>query len=98
MIANMLALTRIRPLAAGVAAAVAIVISPLTSLPVSAQELPSIANLAERLLPAVVDISVTQKAEGDGDQNLPMPDLGPNSPFREFFDDFFKRRQQGEGP
>ena len=26
-----------------------------------------------------------------------MPDLGPNSPFREFFDDFFKKRQQGEG-
>ena len=29
---------------------------------------------------------------------FPCRILGPNSPFREFFDDFFKRRQQGQGP
>jgi serine protease Do len=91
-------LAAVSRLAAVAFAAGLLVASPSVNAPLSAEELPSIANLAERLLPAVVEISVTQKADGDGgDQNFQMPDLGPNSPFREFFDDFFKRRQQGEG-
>lgn len=85
-------------LAFGAVAAGLLLISPVAIHPGGAQELPSIANLAERLLPAVVEISVTQEIDGDsGMDNIPMPDLGPNSPFREFFDDFFKKRQQGEG-
>jgi serine protease Do len=71
--------------------------TPVAAQTPTAQTLPSIANLVETLLPTVVDISVTQKSEGAG-STMQIPDLPPNSPFREFFDDFFKRRQQGQGP
>jgi serine protease Do len=59
------------------------------------RSLPSVADLADRLLPAVVEISVESKApEG---QALPeMPQIPDDSPFRDFFEDFFKRRQQGQ--
>jgi serine protease Do len=57
-----------------------------------AQQLPSVADLAERLLPAVVEISV--EAKQDGGPNIDMPELPDNSPFKDFFDDFFKRHQQ----
>jgi serine protease Do len=63
--------------------------------PVSAV-LPNIADLADRLLPAVVEISVKSKVAGP---TQAMPDLPDDAPFKDFFDDFFKRRQeQGEGP
>lgn len=56
----------------------------------------SFADLAERLVPAVVNISTTQKVQ-DG-QDLPeMPQFPPGSPFDEFFRDFFNRRGQGQG-
>ncbi|HEY7763426.1 MAG TPA: Do family serine endopeptidase [Aestuariivirgaceae bacterium] len=57
----------------------------------------SVANAAARLLPAVVNISTTQKMEGTG--QVPMPNLPENSPFREFFDDFFEKQQRdGDQP
>jgi len=73
--------------------------APLTAPPALAQaeQLPSVADLADRLLPAVVEISVESKAQG-GSSDFQMPDLPENSPFRDFFEDFFKRQQQGEGP
>ena len=56
----------------------------------------SFADLAEKLLPTVVNISTTQKVEGD--QDLPeMPQFPPGSPFEQFFHDFFNRRGQGGG-
>ncbi len=62
----------------------------------------SFANLAERLLPAVVNISTTQKITGreDGfEGGLPeMPQFPPGSPFEEFFRDFLERHGQGLGP
>jgi len=92
-------LAGVKKLAVGTLAVGLLLGSPIANERAAAQDqLPSIANLAEKLLPAVVEISVTQEADGEsGMDSLPMPDLGPNSPFREFFDDFFKRRQQGEG-
>jgi serine protease Do len=58
----------------------------------------SVANAAERLLPAVVNISTTQKVEG-GTAQVPIPNLPENSPFKEFFDDFFEKQQrEGEQP
>ncbi|HEY7749246.1 MAG TPA: DegQ family serine endoprotease [Aestuariivirgaceae bacterium] len=58
----------------------------------------SVANAAERLLPAVVNISTTQKIEG-GVGQVPIPNLPENSPFKEFFDDFFEKQQrEGEQP
>ena len=66
-----------------------------TASPAAAQELPSVADLAERLLPAVVEISVEAKPEG-GLPSVEMPDLPDNSPFKDFFDEFFKRHQQDQ--
>jgi serine protease Do len=52
----------------------------------------SFADLAQRLLPAVVNISTTQTAkEGSGPE---IPHLPPGSPFEDFFKEFFERNQQ----
>ena len=50
----------------------------------------SVADLAQGLLGAVVNISTSQsvKEESDG----PMPQVPEGSPFQELFDDFFKNR------
>jgi serine protease Do len=58
------------------------------------------ADLAERLLPAVVNISTTQTVKG-GQVPEGMPQFPPGSPFEEFFKDFFDRQQReggGKGP
>ncbi|HKG74430.1 MAG TPA: trypsin-like peptidase domain-containing protein, partial [Aestuariivirgaceae bacterium] len=58
----------------------------------------SVANAAERLLPAVVNISTTQKVDSTVGQ-VPPPNLPENSPFKEYFDDFFEKQQrEGEQP
>ncbi|MBB3607497.1 DegQ family serine endoprotease [Rhizobium sp. BK602] len=51
----------------------------------------SVADLASGLLDAVVNISTSQKVknEGDGPATPKVPD---NSPFQDFFNDFFKNR------
>ena len=46
----------------------------------------SFADLAERLLPSVVNVSTTQSVTGEADQDL-----------EELFRDFFERRGEGEG-
>jgi len=68
----------------------------------------SFADLAEKLLPAVVNVSTTQTvkaaAQGErGEQRGPrrgpeIPQFPPGSPFEEFFKDFFDRQQRGERP
>jgi len=58
------------------------------------------ADLAERLLPSVVNISTTQTVKNKpGASNVPegMPQFPPGSPFEEFFKDFFDRQQRGGG-
>ncbi len=56
----------------------------------------SVADLAEGLLDAVVNISTSQKVSGGGtDQTVPMPRLPEGSPFQDFFDEFFKDREGG---
>lgn len=52
----------------------------------------SFADLAETLLPAVVNISTTQKVAGRSEE-VPQFDFPPGSPFREFFDQFQRRRR-----
>jgi serine protease Do len=65
---------------------------------ISAQALPSFADLADQVKHPVVNISTTKVIKGHPLQ----PFMDPNSPFRDFFgDDFFKRYfgdnpQQGE--
>lgn len=55
----------------------------------------SFADLAERLLPSVVNISSTQRIEqrrGDMPDMPDMPQFPPGSPFEDFFEEFFNRR------
>jgi serine protease Do len=57
--------------------------------------MPNVADLAEKLLPSVVEISVESRANG---ADSVTQDSSPNdSPFKDFFDEFLKRRnQQGQ--
>src|SRR5450755_4200558 len=78
--------------------------SVLISAPVSTQALArgpdGIADVAEKVIDAVVNISTSQTVEAKGggtDGRGAMPQLPPGSPFEEFFDDFFKNRRGG-GP
>src|ERR1700754_3800567 len=70
------------------------------SLPAFARGPDGIADVAEKVIDAVVNISTTQTVEakagggGGGDRGA-MPQLPPGSPFEEFFDDFFKNRRGG---
>src|SRR3954469_19770690 len=72
----------------------------LLSLPALARGPDGIADVAEKVIDAVVNISTTQtveaKAGADGGRGA-MPQLPPGSPFEEFFDDFFKNRRGGPG-
>lgn len=52
----------------------------------------SVADLAEGLLDAVVNISTSQNAPS-GRRNVPPPDLPEGSPFQEFFDEFFNEQE-----
>jgi serine protease Do len=66
--------------------------------PAAARSAPdSFADLAEKLLPAVVNVSSTQTAPNRTAQNgLPeMPQFPPGSPFEQFFRDFFNRNRPG---
>ena len=96
MMRNLLCSVTLGALVAGLAA------GPMLVLPVAAQTqaqtLPSVADLAERLLPAVVEISVQTKADGGDAPATQLPDIPDNSPFKDFFDDFLKKhREQGRG-
>jgi serine protease Do len=58
----------------------------------------SVADLAEGLLGAVVNISTSQTVKGtEGPGAVPMPQLPEGSPFQDFFDDFFKDRGGDNG-
>ena len=89
---------RLRPRALSLWAA-AICLGAATTLfsaPAFARGPDGIADVAEKVIDAVVNISTTQtveaKAGGDGGRGA-MPQLPPGSPFEEFFDDFFKNRR-----
>src|SRR5213080_5542271 len=93
---------RLRPLMAAICLGATLgATSVLVSAPASARGPDGIADVAEKVIDAVVNISTTQTVEaksGDGGRGA-MPQLPPGSPFEEFFDDFFKnRRGPGAGP
>ncbi len=57
----------------------------------------SVAPIAERLIDAVVNISTSQTVKGP--QGVPLPKVPKGSPFEEFFEDFFNKKNgkpQGE--
>lgn len=55
----------------------------------------SFANLAEQLLPSVVNISSTQKMDQAAEDMPEMPEFPPGSPFEEFFKEFQNKRGGG---
>src|SRR6195952_739270 len=71
--------------------------------PAAARSAPdSFADLAGKLLPAVVNVSSTQtitaKNGGSGPGAGPeMPVFPPGSPFEQFFKDFLNRNRPGQG-
>src|SRR5262249_30709689 len=66
----------------------------IMALPVQAARGPDgIADVAEKVIDAVVNISTSQKVDARGS----MPQLPPGSPFEELFEDFFKKNGRGQG-
>lgn len=57
----------------------------------------SFADLADRLLPSVVNISSTQKISEPDEDMQDMPQFPPGSPFEDFFNEFMQKRGH-EGP
>ncbi|WP_265518084.1 Do family serine endopeptidase [Nitratireductor luteus] len=53
----------------------------------------SVADLADGLLSAVVNISTTQNVTPRGPGRVPMPQLPEGSPFEEFFGEFFRDQE-----
>ncbi|HKU06382.1 MAG TPA: Do family serine endopeptidase [Bradyrhizobium sp.] len=87
---------RLRHLAAAMTIGAA---SVMASAPAFARGPDGIADIAEKVIDAVVNISTSQtvEAKGGGGGGGAMPQVPPGSPFEEFFDDFFKNRRGGPG-
>lgn len=90
---------RLRPVLAAIClGATSILMSAPLSAPALARGPDGIADVAEKVIDAVVNISTSQTVEAKGgDGSGAMPQLPPGSPFEEFFDDFFKNRRGGPG-
>src|SRR6266436_5963467 len=87
---------RLRPVMAAICLGATLgATSVLISAPASARGPDGIADVAEKVIDAVVNISTSQtvEAKGGGEGRGAMPQLPPGSPFEEFFDDFFKNRR-----
>jgi serine protease Do len=79
---------RLRPLLAAICLGAT---SVLVSAPALARGPDGIADVAEKVIDAVVNISTSQTVEAKAGGAIPQ--LPPGSPFEEFFDDFFKNRR-----
>src|SRR5512138_2738584 len=66
---------------------------PTLTAPAAARGPDGIADVAERVIDAVVNISTSQSLEA---KSSVTPQLPPGSPFEEFFDEFFKNRRDGD--
>src|SRR6185437_16054019 len=73
-----------------VAIAAAVILWPSLTQPALARGPDGIADVAEQVIDAVVNVSTKQSV----DINNSMPDLPPGSPFEQFFEDFMKKRGQ----
>jgi serine protease Do len=77
--------------------AIGVLAAPLSMpSPAAARSAPeSFADLAERLLPSVVNIQTTQTVQNRPERQGPdAPQFPPGSPFEEFFREFFDRQQR----
>jgi serine protease Do len=83
---------RFLPLIAALAAAIVV----LPARPAAARGPENIADVAEQVIDAVVNISTSQKVDPRAAE---LPDLPPGSPMEEFFNQFFKNHhgQGGQG-
>src|SRR5436305_6855821 len=84
--------------ALALAAALGLGVVPLTQFvatPAFARGPESLADLADQVSGAVVNISATQTVEDKRASNTPQ--LQPGTPFDDLFEEFFKRRQQQGG-
>ena len=66
--------------------------------PASARGPESFADLAEKLLPAVVNISSTQVSKERAQRGPEVPQFPPGSPFEEFFRDFMDKNRPDAPP
>ena len=99
---------RLKPSIVRRAATIGLCVALAVPLTVSIQPEPAVAraapdgfaDLAARLLPAVVNISSTQTVQAkNGPQSGPdMPVFPPGSPFEQFFKDFLNRGRPGQAP
>ncbi|WP_048646442.1 DegQ family serine endoprotease [Nitratireductor soli] len=87
--------TRVAPIAAMLAIGGLAAAPILLPRPAMAEGPASVADLAERLAGAVVNISTSRSAAASGSDRVPMPKLPEGSPLQDFFDDFFQE-QPGE--
>src|ERR1700674_3952892 len=93
---------RLRPLMAAIClGAASVLASSVLSVPALARGPDGIADVAEKVIDAVVNISTSQTVEAKGspggEGRGATPQVPPGSPFEEFFDDFFKNRRGGPG-
>ncbi len=79
--------------AAGAGLVAAGMIAGAATLPARAQGPESVADLAEGLIDAVVNISTSQRVGND--RPVPVPKVPEGSPFQEFFDEFFDNQNRG---
>ena len=77
-----------RPVLSMIAAAMLAL--PVLSQPALARGPESVADVAEKVIDAVVNISTSQNVDANA---TPMPQLPPGSQFEEFFEEFFKNRR-----
>ena len=76
-----------------VAVATVVAFGTVVANPALAREAPqSFADLVEKLLPTVVNITTTQNVPQQGPKLRDMPQLPPGSPFEELFKEFFDHK------
>ena len=76
------------------AIAAAIVLLPARPAPAASRGPDNIADVAEQVIDAVVNVSTSQKVDAHVEN---LPDVPPGSPMEEFFDQFFKNHRGGPG-
>jgi serine protease Do len=73
--------------------AAAVIAGPVLTRPAQARGPEAIADVAEQVIDAVVNISTKQSVDIRGG----IPQLPPGSPFEKFFEEFFKNRKGQNG-
>jgi serine protease Do len=79
-----------------VVTAILIAVMALIAPPAQARGPDNIADVAEKVINAVVNVSTSQSVD-NRNTAAPQPSLPPGSPFEEFFDEFFKNRRGQQG-